>query len=67
VQVRLPDGRSRLVPIAREDDAASVLFVRAQQVYVAADIDVCCENVEMQLFGQAIEVFSKDWNKPPGT
>ncbi|WP_342108449.1 hypothetical protein [Methylobacterium sp. SI9] len=61
VQVRLPDQRSRLVTLGREDDAASVLFVRAEQVYVESDLDVCCENVEPQLMEEALKIFAKDW------
>ncbi|MCJ2078703.1 hypothetical protein MKK68_24175 [Methylobacterium sp. E-016] len=65
VQVRLPDGRARVVPVGRDDDAAAVLFVRAEQVYVEKELDVCCENVSPQLLEKAVAMFAKKWTADP--
>lgn len=62
VQVRMSEGRSRLVPVGRDDDAAAVLFVRSKQVYVENDLNVCCEEIESQLLGRACELFSENWS-----
>ncbi len=66
VQIRLPEGRARVVSISREDDAASILFVRSEQVYVERDLDVCRETVDSQLFEHAIEMFGREWSANVG-
>ncbi|MCJ2063385.1 hypothetical protein MKK63_11760 [Methylobacterium sp. J-088] len=63
VSIRMPEGKSRVVPLSRESDAADVLFVRAEQVYVESHLDACAEEVVGALFDRAVEMFSKDWSK----
>jgi hypothetical protein len=62
VSIRMPEGKSRVVPLSRESDAADVLFVRAEQVYVKTHLDACADEVVGPLFDCAIEMFSKDWS-----
>jgi hypothetical protein len=57
VHLSLPDDRSRVVSIAREADAADVLFVRSQLVHVQNELPVCTDAVNADLLGKARAMF----------
>jgi len=63
VQVKTADKRSRMVPIAREEDAADVLFVHAEEVTTKKPLSQCTDKINEELVGFAEEIFStdKDW------
>lgn len=60
VQVDMPEKRSRLVSIARESDAADILFVRAEEVQVKNPLEACTETIVDELVAKAREMFAKD-------
>jgi hypothetical protein len=60
VQVQMPEDRSRVVSLAREADAADVLFVRSVPVDLVKPLDVCTAVVSEELAQKAIELFAKD-------
>ena len=60
VKVDMPENRSRIVSIARDADAADVLFVRSEQVKVKNELALCTENVNEELIAKAIEIFTRD-------
>lgn len=60
VLIRLPEDRSRVVSVARQADAADALFVRAEQVFVDHDLDVCTEIVNEELLSRARKMFEGD-------
>ncbi|MDI3566651.1 hypothetical protein [Bradyrhizobium sp. Arg816] len=59
VRINMPEARSRLVSVARVQDAADVLFVRAVPVTVKKPLPACTENVNEELLSKAIELFKK--------
>ena len=60
VQFDLPDDRSRTVSIAREADAADVLFVKSELIDVSTPLDACTETINEELVKKAKELFAKD-------
>jgi hypothetical protein len=60
VRVDMPENRSRVVSIARDADAADVLFIRSEQVEVNNELDPCTANVNEELVAKAIEMFTRD-------
>jgi hypothetical protein len=58
VRVDLPEDRSRIVTLAREADAADVLFVRSQEINVPLALEVCTDTINEQLVAKAKEVFA---------
>jgi hypothetical protein len=58
VRVDLPENRSRIVTLAREADAADVLFVRSQEINVAEALEVCTDTINEELVAKAQEVFA---------
>ncbi len=58
VQIRLPEERSRVVSISREMDAADVLFVRSEQVFVKRDLPTCTDQINMQLLAEAAKMLN---------
>ena len=58
VQIAMPDQRSRLVSIAREADAADVLFVRSEQVNVPTRMNQCTEIINDELATRAHKSFA---------
>lgn len=62
VRVNMPEGRSRIVQIGREADAADVLFVRSVPVSVKNSLEVCTSVVVDELRLHAKEQFARaDW------
>jgi hypothetical protein len=60
VRIDMPEKRSRVVSIARDADAADVLFVRSEQVEVKNDLAPCTENINEELVAKATELFTRD-------
>lgn len=60
VQVKTGDNRSRLVAVARTEDAADVLFVHAVEVTTNKPISQCSEKVNEELVALAKKMFDDD-------
>jgi hypothetical protein len=60
IEVAMPENRTRLVSIAREADAADILFVRSEPIDVANPLDPCTETINEELVSKAKEMFAKD-------
>jgi hypothetical protein len=63
VRVGTGDDRSRVVDIARTQDAADVLFVRSEMVTTKNPLDQCTETVNDELVAHAKKMFAdvKSW------
>jgi hypothetical protein len=59
VRIDLPEDRSRIIPIARTQDAKDVLFIRSEQVTTKKDIPMCSEKIHEELVDRAVELFKK--------
>jgi len=59
VRINMSDDRSRVVTIAREEEAADILFVRAEQVRVTRPLDPCTDKINEELVKKALEVLKK--------
>lgn len=59
VRINMPEHRSRLVSIAREQDAKDVLFVRALPIKVETPLLAATEVISEELVSKAQEIFSK--------
>jgi hypothetical protein len=53
IHIAMPEDRSRLVSIAREADAADVLFVRSEQVHVPTRMHQCTDTINEELAARA--------------
>lgn len=60
LRMDLPENRSRVVSLAREADAADILFVRSEQIEVKNDLDVCTATINEELVGKALDMFAED-------
>jgi hypothetical protein len=61
VQIDMPtEGKSRIVSLDKESDAAEALFVRAIPVNVSKPIPACCQEIHEELLQKALEIFKKD-------
>jgi hypothetical protein len=60
VRIDMPEKRSRVVSIARDADAADVLFVRSEEVDVINELAPCTEKINEELVAKAIELFARD-------
>jgi len=60
VEVDMPENRKRIVSIAREADAADILFVRSVPVDVKNELDPATEKLNEELIGKAIGLFESD-------
>lgn len=65
VRIGTDDQRSRVVDIAREQDAADVLFVRSEPVETKKPLAQCTEDVNDELVGHAMQMFNdeKRWKE----
>lgn len=59
VPIDLPEDRSRLIPIARTQDAKDVLFIRSIQVLTKKPMVACTEIINEELVAKAQELFAK--------
>ena len=53
VQIESAEKKSRIVHIEREEEAAQVLYVKSELVFLKRKIDACCESVHDELVGKA--------------
>src|ERR1700730_17681641 len=60
VEVDMPENRKRLVSIAREADAADILFVRSEPIDVGNPLDPCTDKINEELVARAKTMFAKD-------
>jgi hypothetical protein len=56
VRIKLPDDKSRVVPLARDADAADVLFVKAIRVDLNKGLDACTDNISDELMNKASKI-----------
>lgn len=59
VRLDLPEDRSRLISIARTQDAKDVLFVRSIPVSTKKPLATCTDVVNEELVEKAQELFAK--------
>ncbi|RWQ14501.1 hypothetical protein [Mesorhizobium sp.] len=57
VRIDMPDDRSRVVTLARNADAADVLFVRAKRITVETALPACRDDISQELLGKALAEF----------
>jgi hypothetical protein len=60
VRLNLPEDRSRMVFLTREQDAKDVLFIRSEPVKVKSRLDPCAETVNEELAAKAAQMFTAD-------
>lgn len=60
VEMNMPEQRTRLISLAREADAADILFVRSVPIDVPTKLEACTEVVNNELFAKAQELFASD-------
>lgn len=60
LEMDMPEDRRRLVALAREADAADILFVRSAPVDVKTRLEMCTETINEELVGKAQEMFDAD-------
>jgi hypothetical protein len=60
LEMDMPEDRRRLVALAREADAADILFVRSAPVDVKNRLEMCTETINEELVGKAQEMFDAD-------
>jgi hypothetical protein len=60
VEMDMPEQRTRHVSLAREADAADILFVRSVQVDVPTRLEACTDVVNEELLQKALELFAND-------
>ena len=56
----MPENRRRLVGLAREADAADILFVRSVPVEVKTRLPACTDVINEELVQRAAELFTAD-------
>jgi hypothetical protein len=63
VRVRVSDteNRSRVVDIARNADAADVLFVHSEKVTTEKPLLQCTDKINEELVAEALAIFAKRW------
>lgn len=60
VQMDMPEQRSRLVALAREADAADILFVRSVPIDVKNQLEACTATINEELVEKAQALFDAD-------
>jgi hypothetical protein len=60
VEMDMPEKRSRLVSLAREADAADILFIRSVPIKVDGTLEACTETINEELVSKAQELFAAD-------
>lgn len=59
VRLDLPEDRSRLIPITRQQDAKDVLFIRSVQVLAKKALPACTDIINEELVQHAQALFAK--------
>jgi hypothetical protein len=60
VEMHMPEERTRLVQLAREQDAADILFVRSVPVDVKTPLEACTATINEELVAKAQTLFAED-------
>jgi hypothetical protein len=60
LEMDMPEDRRRLVALAREADAADILFVRSEPIDVRHKLEVCTDTINEELLAKAQELFAAD-------
>ena len=60
VEMHMPEERRRLVQLAREQDAADILFIRSVPVDVKTPLEACTDTVNEELVAKAQALFTED-------
>lgn len=60
VEMRMPEQRTRLVQLAREQDAADILFVRSVPVEVKTPLEACTDTINEELVAKAQALFAEE-------
>ena len=60
VEMHMPEQRTRLVQLAREQDAADILFVRSVAVDVETPLEACTDTINEELVAKAQGLFASD-------
>jgi hypothetical protein len=60
IEVDMPENRTRLVALAREADAADILFVRSVPIDVKTRLEACSDVINEELVRKAKELFAAD-------
>jgi hypothetical protein len=60
LEMDMPEDRRRLVALAREADAADILFVRSEPVEVKNRLEMCTDTIVEELVDKAQEMFDAD-------
>lgn len=60
VEMDMPEHRTRLVSLAREADAADILFVRSVPIDVPTKLEACTDVVNNELLAKALALFTSD-------
>ena len=58
VKVEMQEGKSRVVSLAREEDAATALFIRAREVNLMTPLPACSEKISNELMNKALRIFA---------
>lgn len=57
VRVEMQEGKSRVVSLDREEDAATALFIRAREVNLKAPLPSCSDKISRELMTKAAGLF----------
>jgi hypothetical protein len=60
VEMHMPEDRTRLVQLAREQDAADILFIRSVPVDVTKILEACTAKINEELVAKAQALFAED-------
>ena len=60
VEMHMPEERTRLVQLAREQDASDILFIRSVPVDVEKPLEACTATVNEELVAKAQALFAED-------
>lgn len=60
VEMHMPEQRTRLVQLAREQDAADILFIRSVPVDVKTPLEACTDTINEELVVKAQAQFAED-------
>lgn len=60
VEMHMPEERTRLVQLAREQDASDILFIRSVLVDVETPLEACTATINEELVVKAQALFAED-------
>jgi hypothetical protein len=60
VEMHMPEERTRIVQLAREQDAADILFIRSVPIDVETPLEACTDTINEELVAKAQDLFASD-------